>query len=244
MEVDAALRGQLDQEIVDSGPPPIGTLVADSVVAGRRLRRQRRTATIAGSAAAVLLLVGGGVVAASTLRTDAAGTGQTVGQAPPPVVAQTSAPPLPQTGLSAEVVLARLIPLLPDGGTISDVQLNTEEYGADVTFAFANGSKEGTITIGVLAGADPARFACHDPKDKTCKRTVTDEDVTVRSLVLDRTDVRVDAGFPDDVIVFIEATRSVLSRTRAVAIATDAIWTEPADQSEMDAAARTVADLT
>jgi hypothetical protein len=248
MEGNAAIRGQLDQELADSSPPPLGSLVADSIVDGRRLRRRRRFATVAGAAAGVLLLIGGGAVTAATLGGGAAAP-ETAGQGGPPIMAPATpptttapAPKLPPTGLTAEVVMARLIPLLPAGGTVSDLKTTDDEYGADVTFTYTNGSRHGSIVIGVVIGPDPARFVCHDPKDKTCKRSNTGG-VLVRSLMLDKATIRVDAGFTGDVIVFIEADTSVLSRTQAVAIARDHTWLEHADQAEIDSAAQTVGPL-
>jgi hypothetical protein len=250
MEGNAAIRGQLDQELADSSPPPLGSVVADSIVDGRRLRRRRRFVAVVGAAAGVLLLVGGGAVTAATLRGGSAAP-ETAGQGGPPIVANTTpatttttapAAPLPSTGLTAEVVMARLIPMLPAGGTVSKLKTTTDEYGADVTFTLTLGGKRGSVVIGVVIGPDPARFICHDPKDKTCKRTVSGG-VTVRSLMMGKTTIRVDAGFTGDVIVFIEADTSVLSRTQAVAIARDHTWLDHADQAEIDSATRTVEPL-
>jgi hypothetical protein len=244
MEGNAALRGQLDQELADSSPPPLGTLVSDSIVDGRRLRRHRRFATVAGAAAGVLLLIGGGAVTAATLRGGQAAP-ETAGQGGPPVVAATTAAPgpkLPPTGLTAEVVMARLIPLLPAGGTVSDLNTTTHEYGADVTFTFTRAGKRGSVVVGVVIGPDPARFACHNPKDKTCKRSNTGG-VLLRSLMLDKRTVRVDAGFTWDTIVFVEADTAVLSRAQAIAIAKSSVWKEHADQAEIDAATQTVDPL-
>jgi len=246
MEGNAALRGQLDQELADSSPPPLGSLVADSIVDGRRLRRHRRFATVVGAAAGVLLLIGGRAVAAGTLRGSSAAP-ETAGQGGPPIVTPsfTPAPPapaLPPPGLTGEVLMARLIPLLPAGGTVSDLRTTTDEYGADVSFTYTVAGKHGGIVVGVVVGPDPARFACHNPKDKTCKRSNTGG-VLLRSLMLDKRTVRVDAGFTWNVIVFVEADTSVLSRKQAVAIATDKGWKEHADQAEIDAAMRTVDPL-
>jgi hypothetical protein len=246
MEGNAALRGQLDQELADSSPPPLGSLVADSIVDGRRLRHRRRFVTIAGAAAGVLLLIGGGAVTAATLRGGQAAP-ETAGQGGgPPITAPTSTPapatPLPPTGITAEVIMARIIPLLPAGGTVSGLHTSTDEYGADVTFTYTNGGKHGGIVVGVVVGPDPARFACHNPKDKTCKHSNTGG-VLLRSLMLDKKTVRVDAGFTFDVIVFVEADTSVLSRAQAIAIAKDPGWKQHADQAEIDAAAQTVDPL-
>jgi hypothetical protein len=244
MDIDAAIRGQLDQELAESSPPPMGSLVTDAVTAGQRLRRRRRAATFGGAAAGALLLATGGMVLSATLRGTAAP--ETAGA--PPVVVQTAAPsvsPPPEspTGVTPEVIVARLIPMLPPGGEVSVVEGNSDEFGADVTLTYTVGGKTGQITVGVLAGEDPARFVCHNPKDKTCKRTVTDDGVTVRSLMLDKQTVRVDADLPGDVIVFVEADKSVLGRTRAVAIATDLTWLDVADPAEIAAAAQTVDTL-
>jgi hypothetical protein len=132
--------------------------------------------------------------------------------------------------------------MLPAGGTVSDLQTRTDEYGADVTFTYTNADKHGSIVVGVVIGPDPARFVCHNPKEKTCKRSTTGG-VVVRSLIMDKSTIRVDAGFTGDVIVFVEADKSVLSRTQAVAIARDHTWLEHADQAEMDSAAGTVDPL-
>jgi hypothetical protein len=241
------VRGQLDSELAESSPPPLGSLVADSLAAGRRLRRQRRVLAILGVTAAVLLVLGGGSVLVSSLRGTAGGTqvgGQpTVPSAPPPTTPSPTSSPVPPTGLPADVVMARLIPLLPPGGTVADLQASSDEYGVDLTFTYTVGGKHGSVAFGVLVGPDPERFVCHNPKDKTCQRKTLSGGRVVRSLMLERTVIRADASFPGDVIVFIEADASVVSRSQAIAITTNHTWVEPTDQAEVDSAAQTVAPL-
>src|SRR5262245_14392840 len=173
---NAALRGQLEQELTESSPPPIGSLVADSLAAGHRMRRQRRFLAVVGVAAAVLLVLGGGSVLVSSLRGGSTGGTQIGGQpsapsAPPTTVAPTpssTATGGPPTGLTPEVVMARLIPFLPPGGTVSDFLGSSDEYGQNISFTYTVDGKHGSVVFGLLVGPDPERFGCHNPNDKTC----------------------------------------------------------------------------
>jgi hypothetical protein len=244
---NAALKGQLDQELAESSPPPLGSLVADSLTAGRRLRRRRLVVAVVGVTAAVLLVIGGGSVLVSSLR-GAPAAGTRIGSQPsvPPTTAAPASPsaaPVPPTGLPTDVVVARLIALLPPGGTITDVSATSDDFGTDVTLTYTKNGKPGSVAFGVLIGPDPERFICHNPADKTCKRKTLSGGRVVRSLMLEPTVIRADASFPGDIIVFIEADTSVVNRAQAIAITTNQTWLEPPDQAEIDAATQTVAPL-
>jgi hypothetical protein len=231
--MDAIFHDQLERELAEHEAPPLGSLVGDAMAAGRRLRWRRRlglgASALGGAIAVAITATLAGSALATAPSTSAQPGASPVAESPQPSPGPTAdaAEPGNLVGWTGEAIVAELTDLLPPGGDISDVEQSTDEFGATGGFTYVNGEQLGRIGLGVLIGPDPQRFPCHEGSSAACE-TTTDDGVTVTTRDLDPDDpagdFRVDVGYPDDLIVFIEVSKTLLTAPEAVEIATDSSW--------------------
>ena len=252
MDTEVRIRESLDRELSEAGRPPLGSIVADAVAAGRRRRRWRRGAVVASGAGALTVMV----VTALLLR-----PASTVGPVPPgdPTTAARKA-------ATGEAVIALLLDLLPPGGEVAEVEHFTDRGVAAGSLLYDDGHGPATVSAGVAdhqnegSGAFAGMGCPPDAEGFTCRHRVTPDGVEVRVTTMgpydcsDRKcsikDVRVEIRRPDGTFVTVDsyngpfghdraATRAetLLDADRMLAMATDPRWGLTMDAALVDGAA-------
>jgi hypothetical protein len=217
------IRRRLEAELAQSEAPPIGSLVGDALLTGRRLRLRRRFVMGIGVSAGLAIMVAGAVAVSSALGADPALQAGPQSTAPAASGSPTQVVVPGASLMTEEDVLTALAAVLPPGAQVQQPHVTGDEFSTTVVFTLANGNASGQVALGVLAGSDPARLVCHDETGPSCQAG-TVNGATVRSFYLPDGVLRVDAGLSDAVIVFIEAEADLLTRDQAVTIATDEVW--------------------
>jgi hypothetical protein len=249
----------LAREIAASGPPPLGSLVADAVTTGLRRRRLRRYTVAASGAVALVLTLTVGML----LRPG----GEVATPAGPGPTTSAAGAAKPATG---QAVVALLLDLLPPGGDVSEVEYYAADGIVSGGLLYDDGHGAATVSAGLSARAaeygttgmqcppNGNGFVCvHDTRPGGIEvRVMTmgpytspDCDMTKCSLQ----ELRVEIRRPDGVYVTLDtyngpfghgrgATRAhtLLDADQLYAFATDPRWGLTMDASFVDKAARTV----
>lgn len=135
MQADEEFRSRLREDLRQRSQPPVGTLAADALSAGHRLRRRQRTLRAVGGAAAVATVAVGSVTLSSVFGsgTGAAGPGAAApgtavtapswsapGHSPVPPTARTVAPPPSHSAPATPTLHAPPTWTLPPAAKVAD----------------------------------------------------------------------------------------------------------------------------
>lgn len=204
------MHDQIEDELSASEPPPLGTVVADAVATGTRMRRRRRLAVVAsgGAALAVIATVailaapyfGSGGTPAPQLAIPAASSDPVT--PPPDKLAPGPSPtitiPVPpgQKLTTGAAVVALLRDILTPPGAISEID-RSESYGGSETydgaggsFVFDDGAGAATVSAGVSTGPfeygpDVTGMQCPaDDQYIKCQHSVTPEGLEIRIMTM------------------------------------------------------------
>jgi hypothetical protein len=186
------------------------------------LRSRNRLLSAIG-AGAVVVLAGGGIVGAWMLRPaapqpDLAESPRTTASAATTVQVGTGGPGI----MSEREILGQIVSLLPEA-QVQDPEVTVEEIQTTAVLTLTTATGSGQFVVGVQAASDPARLVCHDIEPPRCQ-VETVNGATVRSLTLDDGELRVDAGFGDTLMVYIEVAPGLLTREQGVAFVGDPSW--------------------
>jgi hypothetical protein len=238
------MRDRIVRGLAETGPPPLGSLVADALATGVRMRRRRRYTVLAGGMAALAVMVSVGVVLAGrpvggvavpgavpTPTAEASkpdGRGPTAHPTPTPLVVPPGHRPI-----TGEAVVALLIDLLPPGGEISEVDVWSAEGVAGGGFLYDDGRGAATVSAGVAGrpadyGPGVTGLACPaGDRDMRCEHSDGPDGLEIRVLRLgpyggDCSDakctianLRVEVRRPDGVYVTVDAYNGPFGRNRA-----------------------------
>jgi hypothetical protein len=233
MDADVQIRDRLVRELAEGGAPPLGSLVADAIVAGGRLRRRRRFAMSAGAGGGLVAMVAAGVFVVS--NAGGANTSNTLlpGGPKPAPSAATRVTGGEQKATTGEAVIALLTQLLPPGGHISEVEVSTGVDHAGGSLLFDDGHGAATVFAAVAdkpADYGPSVTGMQCPpngEDFVCTRGVTADGSEVRVLTMGPNttactdlkcsikDLRVEVARPDGTYVTAEATNGPFGHGRA-----------------------------
>jgi hypothetical protein len=225
------IRDRLAQELADSDPPPLGTLVADAAAAGAR-RRRHCYAAVASGAAALVALTSVGLGAAlrpvappspglqigadqTTAPVDGHRPSDEIPSPEPPV----SVPPghKPAFGQALVALLTELAP----NGTITEVDFTSTPPASSGRFVLDDGHGKATISVEVsTAPAD------HGPGSIVTFSTTPEgyavQTVTIGPFDSDCTDakcglkqLRVQVHRPDGIYIVVDAYNGPFGHNRA-----------------------------
>ena len=228
------IRDQIAEELAGRGAPPMGTLVDDALVAGRRLRRRRRWAVAASAAASFVAVASAGLVVASGLAGGGAPATVQAGEpgksSEPPAAAAPEIPPghALTSGAAVVVLLRELVP----GGGVSEVDHGTDTGSAFGSFVFDDGQGAATVSAGVANrpahyGPSVTGMLCPPDEDGlVCEHTVNPDGSEVRVMTVgpyggdcsdDKcsiSDLRVELKRPDGVYITVDAYNGPFGRNR------------------------------
>jgi hypothetical protein len=231
------IRERLGAELAERAAPPIGSLVEDAVIVGRRMGRRRRFTSLVAAGVGLALVVVAGLAALPALRpapaVPALGPAQVGAQPSEPPETSEPAPPtaaastaVASTGFlpTGDEILAILPGLVPPGSQILNPQIrSSDEFSTSVAFTLDNGGVSGLVSVILQSAVEAVRLECVDGAT-ACQVDIVGT-ATVRSLYLgEGGELRVDAGLSADRMVVVEADPDVLTRQAGIAIATAGIW--------------------
>jgi hypothetical protein len=226
------IRDRIVRELAETGPPPLGSLVADALARGVRLRRRRWYTVLASGLAALAVMVSAGVLLAGRpvggLSAPGAAASPTA-EVPKVERSEPAASPTPAAlvippghrATTGEAVIALLIDLLPPGGEISEVDFWGDSGVASGGFVYDDGRGAATVSAGVADrptdyGSTVTGMGCPtDAPDMPCEYSVRPDGIELRVLRLgpyDCTDakcsiqdLRVEIRRPDGVYVMVDS---------------------------------------